>query len=58
MDGPTHLRIIVSSTQIRHIVRRSASWIFPGHAYAVIKPFVGGGFGNNRMYWKSQWRHS
>ncbi|MFP1484183.1 molybdopterin cofactor-binding domain-containing protein [Escherichia coli] len=41
---------IVSSTQIRTLfaawlVRR---WIFPGSCVRVIKPFVGGGFGNKQ----------
>lgn len=25
-----------------------SGWIFPGHALRVIKPFIGGGFGNKR----------
>ena len=59
---------IVSSTQIPHIVRRVVGQALdiPSSCVRVIKPFVGGGFGNKQdvleepmaAFLTSAWRHS
>ncbi len=51
---------IVSSTQIPHIVRRVVGQALdiPGHVYESSNRLSVAVLVINRMYWKSQWRHS
>ncbi len=52
---------IVSSTQIRTLFAAwlvKGAWIFPGHAYESSNRLSVAVLVINRMYWKSQWRHS